>query len=255
MLKSPSGKCYIGQTTRPIHKRLEEHESGKSTYCRAIYNAIQKHGWDNFEKDWYECPDNDLNKHEELMMEVLGTLSPNGYNLMEGGGSSGKRSEETKQKMSEAHIGEKNHIWGKTHSKETIQKMSGENHPMYGKTGENNHSYGKTHSKESIQKMREAKAGKNHPMYGKTHTEETKQKNREAPLAEKSHWSGKTGSKHSRSKRIYQYNIDGTFIDSFGSSEEAGRYLNKTRASINACALGKRRTAHKFKWSYTFPFM
>jgi len=32
--------------------------------------------------------------------------------------------EETKRKMSETHIGEKNVRWGKRHSKETIQKMS-----------------------------------------------------------------------------------------------------------------------------------
>ena len=29
ILTSPSGKSYIGQTTRSIHKRLEEHETGK----------------------------------------------------------------------------------------------------------------------------------------------------------------------------------------------------------------------------------
>jgi group I intron endonuclease len=57
MLKNKvNGKIYIGQTTRPIRKRLGEHETGESRKCRAIYNAIQYHGWDNFEKDWYECP-------------------------------------------------------------------------------------------------------------------------------------------------------------------------------------------------------
>ena len=44
MLTSPYGKIYIGQTTRPIHKRLQEHGTGVSKDCRAIYNAIQKHG-------------------------------------------------------------------------------------------------------------------------------------------------------------------------------------------------------------------
>ena len=31
MLTSPSGKSYIGQTTRPIQKRLEEHRTGQSS--------------------------------------------------------------------------------------------------------------------------------------------------------------------------------------------------------------------------------
>jgi len=97
ILTSPSERSYIGQTTRPIQKRIEEHRTGKSVDCRAIYNAIQFYGWDAFDIDWCYCPDEDLNKHEELMEEVLGTLAPSGYNLMKGGGSGGTRSEETRQ--------------------------------------------------------------------------------------------------------------------------------------------------------------
>lgn len=48
MITSPSGKSYIGQTIRPIQTRLKEHRTGKSSDCVAIYNAIQKYGWENF---------------------------------------------------------------------------------------------------------------------------------------------------------------------------------------------------------------
>lgn len=211
ILTSPSGKLYIGQTTRPIHARLEEHRKGNSDNCRLIFRAINKYGWDVFDIDWYYCPDEDLNKHEELMEEVLGTLAPSGYNLMKGGGNRGKRSEETRQKMSEAHLGEKNHNFGIPRSEETRQKIG------------------------------KAKQGEKNPNFGKTPSEETSLKHSESTKGEKNH----------KSKRIYQYDLDGTFIDSFGSTEEAGRHLKKTTGTkISACARGERKTAYKFKWSY-----
>lgn len=211
ILTSPTGKSYIGQTIRPIKERLEEHRTGKSSGCRAIYNAIQKYGWENFEKDYYECPDCDLNKHEELMGEVLGTLAPGGYNLMKGGGSRGKPCEESKQKMSEAQLGEKNPMWSEHHSEETRKKQS------------------------------DAMKGEKHPMWGEHHGEETRKKQSESKIGEKNH----------AAKRVYQYDRDGTFITSFGSCGEAARHLEKTQGThIAACARGERKTIYKFKWSY-----
>lgn len=92
-----NGKIYIGQTTNSIEKRFKQHQQ-TSSKCVAIYNAIKFHGWENFEKDWYECPDEDLNFDEELLVREMGTLAPYGYNLKEGGGN-GKLSEETKKRL------------------------------------------------------------------------------------------------------------------------------------------------------------
>ena len=74
MLTSPNGKSYIGQTIRSIEKRLEEHRKGNSKRCRLIYRAINKYGWENFEQDWYECPDEDLNFDEDLLVREMGTM-------------------------------------------------------------------------------------------------------------------------------------------------------------------------------------
>jgi len=276
-----SRKAYIGQTIRDIHKRLEEHQQ-LSSGCRAIYNAIKKHGWENFDKEWYEVPDEDLNFYEEMLVALFGTLSPGGYNLMEGGGSKGRPSEETKQKMKEAKTGEKHPMYGKTPSDETKKKLSkansGQKHPMYGKTpseetkqkmsealsGEKNHMYGKTHTEESKQKMSEAHASEKNHMYGKTHTEESKQKMSEARSGEKHPMYGKTlseetkkkiskaltGEKHHASKKVYQYTLDGTYVDEFGSFREAARALGKTNGSlISMCARGDCKDAYDFKWS------
>ena len=153
-----SRKAYIGQTLRPIHERLKGHQYASSN-CKAILAAIQKHGWENFDVEWYEVPDEELNFYEEMLVALLGTLSPGGYNLKEGGGN-GRPSEETKQKMKEAHI-------GKEHTEKTKQKLSeanlGEKNPMYGKTGEMNSMFGKEHTEETKQKMKEAKSGEKNP--------------------------------------------------------------------------------------------
>ena len=223
ILTSPIGKSYIGQTTVAIEKRFIQHQY-PSSGCRAIYNAIQKYGWDSFEKDWYECPNEDLDFDEELLVREIGTLSPGGYNLKGGGGSNGKHSEESKLKMSEDRKGEKSH--------------------MYGKTGEKHNFFGKTHTEETKQKMSEAQRGEKGTMYGKT--------------GEKHPMYGKTGEKHPMSKKVYQYDLQGNFIRSFGSGNEAVRYLRKTYgtaitngSSISQCASGnpKNKSAYGFKWS------
>ena len=212
MLTFPSEKSYIGQTIRDIEERLKEHQYASSG-CVAVYNAIQKYGWEKVKKDWYEVPDEDLNKHEELMVEVLGTLSPGGYNLKEGGGASGKPSEETKQKIREAKT-------GTTHTEETKKKMS-------------EAQTGRILSDEHRKKLGEAQTGK-------THTKESKKKMSEA----------KYGEKNTTAKKVYQYNLDGTYVNAFGSSGEAAHSLNKIDgSSIRSCARGKQPSAYGFKWT------
>ena len=311
MLTSPSGKVYIGQTTRSIEKRFKQHEYPYSC-CTALKNAIQKYGWENFEKHWYECPDEDLNDHEELMIEVLGTLAPGGYNLKEGGGN-GKLSEETRQKISKALTGRffsddhkqkmREANIGKTLSDETKQKIS---EAQIGKTLSDEHKQkllqanigrihtdetkqkiskahtGKTYTDEYKQKMSESHKGENNYWYGKTLTDEHKQKISEANkgktvsdetkeklskarLGEKNHMYGKThtneirgkiseslkGEKNPTSKKVYQYTLDGTFVESFASIGDAARILGKNEgSSICRCANGVIKSSHGFKWSY-----
>ena len=227
LLNKLNGKIYIGQTTRPVEKRFRNHQY-KNSKCSAIYNAIKKYGWDNFEKDWYECPDEDLNFDEELLVREMETLAPNGYNLREGGGSNGKLSEETKQKLSKAHQGDKSYWYGKTQSVESNRKRS------ESLKGDKHHMYGKKHTEETKQKIGEASVGR-------VHTEQIKKQIGEATMGEKNH----------NSKRVYQYDLDGILIRSFGSSREGARHLGRRDGSkISMCARGELNTAYRFKWSY-----
>jgi len=285
ILTSPSGKSYIGQTIRPIEKRFKAHQK-ESNNCVALYNAIKYHGWNNFEKDWYECPDEDLNFDEELLVREMGTLSPGGYNLKEGGGANGKMSDETKQKISYSTSGEKNPMYGKTHTEETKQNirearvgksLSNETKQKISDStsGEKNHNYGKNMSEETKQKLSVAHCGKilseetkqklSKSRVGKTLSNETKQKISDSTSGEKNHMFGKIhteetkqkmsdshiGEKNHKSKKVYQYDLVGTLIGSFGSAEEAGRHLKKEGSSIRMCARRKQKTAYGFKWSYT----
>ncbi|AGE53873.1 GIY-YIG catalytic domain-containing endonuclease [Paramecium bursaria Chlorella virus KS1B] len=234
-LTSPSRKEYVGQTTRSIEQRLDEHQKEDSG-CKAIAGAIKEYGWDNFIVDYYECPDDELNKHETWLIRLMGTLAPCGYNLREGGGSRGKFSEESKNKMSESHkllVGDKNPFYNKHHTEESRKKMSD------AQKGEKSHLYGKPRKEEVKSKISKSQMGVNNSFYGKKHTEVSIKKQSESRM----------GEKNPRAKCVYQFDMNGNFIQSFQTVTEAAKYLGKTHSSIAECARGDRNSAYGFRWS------
>ena len=75
---------------------------------------------------------------------------------------------------------------GYKRSQDALDKISGENNHMYGKTGEKSPRYGKHHTPETLDKMSKSrtgkkqsaeaianKSGKNHPLFGKKLSEES----------------------------------------------------------------------------------
>lgn len=126
-----NGKIYVGQTTQTFRKRTMQHMRSKKGYFDA---ALRKYGIESFE---YEVIDTaksteELNKKEIYWIKKLNTMRPNGYNLCEGGNTTRGYShrEESKRKMSVTKKklgsmkGEKNHYYGKHHTKEIREKMS-----------------------------------------------------------------------------------------------------------------------------------
>lgn len=52
------------------------------------------------------------------------------------------------------------------------------------------------------------------------------------------------------SKKVYQYDLDGTFIQEHESAAEAERFFGKCNSKISQCCLGKRKSTYGYLWSY-----
>lgn len=92
-------------------------------------------------------------------------------------------SEEARKKMSVSQLSR----WKNDHNnrEKLVQRMSGKNHPMYGRKGKLNPRYGQHHTDEAKREIGNANKGERHGMYGKHHTEEARKRIGEAQKGEK----------------------------------------------------------------------
>lgn len=110
LIRSPKMKGYVGQTTKSFEDRMKGHKSASSNLdkkdgCRALNNAIRKHGWDNMTKEvLILCNDEMLDQYEVMFIKKFDTLAPNGYNLTTGGDSKKEYSQDTLDKMKESAL-------------------------------------------------------------------------------------------------------------------------------------------------------
>jgi len=141
---SVTKKIYIGQTIRKLSVRKRGHkwEAFVKKDDSKFHRALRKHGMDNFMWEII-CETFETNL---CLFEIWSIAKYNsyscGYNSTEGGDNNPMK------------------------YKEISKKMSGKNHPMYGKT----------HSESAKKAMSVARSGKNNPMYNKKHTDATKAK-------------------------------------------------------------------------------
>lgn len=113
-----NGKIYIGQTTKTLEERKRSYHSNYKHKDRPITFAMRKYGFENFLFEIIE--DNILDKkildeRERYYIKLYDCLvsSNKGYNVELGGNGTGKHSPETRLKISQAQLGEKNHMYGK----------------------------------------------------------------------------------------------------------------------------------------------
>lgn len=147
-----NGKVYIGQTR---HSLAERAQSNGRNYreCRRFYNAIQKYSWDAFVPEVIETAEtsDEANERERYYISLYNTTDDRfGYNILPGG---------------DTHtLSEDSRLLISVKAKRRYSKK--ENNPMYGKK----------HTKETIQKQRERKLGSSNPMFGSHWTDTQREK-------------------------------------------------------------------------------
>jgi hypothetical protein len=136
---SPSNKKYVGQCVKLLSsgkkwgyksrwkQHINDSINGKN-YCRLLNNAIRKYKPENFTIEIIkECEIKDLDYNENLYIEQLNTMTPNGYNLTSGKTMS-RQSDETKELRRQNIIGKN---VGKVLNKPLRQRPEDINLPKY----------------------------------------------------------------------------------------------------------------------------
>ena len=97
-----SGKSYIGKTIQSLKTRIKQHRGINKNSCRALSQAIQEHGWDNFKVSTiWKGNATKLGEMERKFISEHETMEPDGYNIREGGGRSERVSDTSRKLMIE----------------------------------------------------------------------------------------------------------------------------------------------------------
>jgi len=228
-ITSPSGKIYIGQATNFI-KRKNYYKNGAKPYQVRIYNSLEKYGYDAHTIEFIEeCLVENLNERERHWQEFYDVIGENGLNcrLTATNDKSGFLSESSKHKLS---IAKKKVVIDGEWREKFAYDWSGKNHSEQTKRKMSESAKGKKKTSEHISKLPQNQKGCIRP------------KMSEATKIKQSLNSGK-------SRVVYQYTMNGMFIDEYRNVSEAQRCLGIK--NISSAALGKIPSSGGFKWKYT----
>lgn len=212
---SPSGKVYIGITSRKPEYRWRNGNGYKSS--PKFYNAIQKYGWDNFK---HEILYSGLNEISAKMIEedliYYYKKQNKSYNITDGGdGIKGvSPSEETRKKISER-------------TREAMKNPNIRKKISNAKKGKPNHKLSEDQKKEISERMKINNPTKN-------------------GLSEK--WRNNIGKAFSKS--VNQFSLDGKLIATYSSITEASKSIKRDEGNISRCCNGKLKTVGGFIWRF-----
>ena len=212
-ITSPTGRVYIGQSVDINHrfgsyiKMYVKNEGQVKLYRSFLKHGVENHSFEIIE----ECSEEELNCRARFWQDDFDVLN-GGLNcrLTKTEDKSGKVSNETLSKMSQASIGNQ-HWLGKTHSQETKDKIGNANR-------------GRKHSEE-INKSKGRK-GSIPPLKGKF--------SKDNPL----------------SIPIVQLDLEGFLVVKWDSLMDIKRELGLNICNINSCLKGRLKTSSGFKWKY-----
>lgn len=133
-----NNKRYVGQTTGSLNRRISSHLSNTSS-DNYFHSSLKEYGYENFKWEIVDAVENknQLDVSEQYYINFYDTTNNDkGYNSTTGGINF--ISDETKEKMSKSHTGDKNYNYGKHLSEKTKdklrKKLSGDKNPMFGRT-------------------------------------------------------------------------------------------------------------------------
>ena len=170
-LCSPTLKSYVGVTIQELHARKRRHKWESTNSIWYFHRAIRKYGWDNFHWDILTETNDEEYARNELepyyIRECKSHSTQNGYNMTFGGGGLVGCSEESRLKISKAHLGKrfseerkiniskalKGRKFSKTHKKNLSKANSGKRLSEEHKRNIGNAGKGLTRSEETKTKM------------------------------------------------------------------------------------------------------
>lgn len=211
---TPSGKVYIGITSKPVEKRWLNGRGYRRN--EHFWNAIQKYGWDNIE---HTVLASGLSKEEASEVEKMyislfrSHEIKHGYNLTEGGETGIVHTMESRRKLSESRKGQRYNI-GVPFTEERKRRLS-ENHADV--------------------------SGENNPMWGK-------KKPLEEIARRQAHREYSRGAEHPGAKPILQLDMDGNIVKRWDCIKDATEHFCRT--SIKDCLKGKYKQHRGYQWRY-----